>query len=374
MLAATPLLVLALLAGPAAQLGPRAEALEAKRRTESAAARLLAEQERSVFDTLAEAEAALAGAVAEARRTEAARAAAEATLARAREEEAAAQATLKARLFELAPRLEARSRLGRTGELRVFLASGSLSELVKRRYLMDLILRRDVRLLGEADAARAVREAARATRQQEAVRLAALAEAAVDAREQATARREEREELLAALRSARELHERAAAEAGEQSHRLGDLVTQLPPRAAPAPVRTEGFAARRGHLPLPAAGPIRHPFGRVLEPRFNTVTVQNGLDIAAPAGAPVRAVAPGRVVHAGWFKGYGNIVIVDHGEGYHTLFAHLASIRTAMGEDVDTGTVIGTVGDTGSLEGPSLYFELREHGRPVDPREWLAGK
>jgi len=78
------------------------------------------------------------------------------------------------------------------------------------------------------------------------------------------------------------------------------------------------------------------------------------------------------VVHAGWFKGYGNLVIIDHGEGYHTLAAHLATMRTAVGEDVEVGTVIGTVGDTGSLEGPSLYFELREHGRPVDPRPWLG--
>jgi murein DD-endopeptidase MepM/ murein hydrolase activator NlpD len=369
MLAAAPLLALALTAGPAAG---RVEALEERRRSETAAARLLAEQERSVFDTLAESEAALAGAVAEARRAEAARAEAEARLARAREEETSAQATLKARLAELRPRLEARARLGRTGELQVLLASSSLADLVKRRYLLDVILKRDVQLLGEAEAARDARERARAQRQEEAVKLAALAEAAVDAREQAAARREEREALLAALRSARELHERAAVEAGEQARRLGELVTQLPPRAVPAPSRAEGFAARRGHLPFPAAGPIRQGFGRVLNPRFNTVTVQNGLDIGAPAGAPVRAVAPGRVVHAGWFKGYGNLVIIDHGEGYHTLAAHLATMRTAVGEDVEVGTVIGTVGDTGSLEGPSLYFELREHGRPVDPRPWLG--
>jgi septal ring factor EnvC (AmiA/AmiB activator) len=83
-------------------------------------------------------------------------------------------------------------------------------------------------------------------------------------------------------------------------------------------------------------------------------------------------VAPGRVVHAGWFKGYGNLIIVDHGGGYHTLVAHLATMRTAMGEDVEAGEVLGTVGDSGSLKGPYLYFELREKGKPVDPRPWLA--
>jgi septal ring factor EnvC (AmiA/AmiB activator) len=112
-------------------------------------------------------------------------------------------------------------------------------------------------------------------------------------------------------------------------------------------------------------------FGRVTDPRFKTVTLQNGVDIAAPAGAPVRAVAAGRVVHAGWFKGYGNLIIVDHGEGFHSLVAHLASMQTAMGEEVAAGAVLGTVGDSGSLKGPYLYFEVRERGRPVDPRVWL---
>jgi septal ring factor EnvC (AmiA/AmiB activator) len=112
-------------------------------------------------------------------------------------------------------------------------------------------------------------------------------------------------------------------------------------------------------------------FGRVVNPRFNTVTVQKGVDIRAPAGAEVRAIAPGRVAHAGWFRGYGNLVIVDHGDGFHSLVAHLASMNTAMGEEVEAGTLLGTVGDSGSLKGPYLYFELREGGRPVDPGAWL---
>ncbi len=200
--------------------------------------------------------------------------------------------------------------------------------------------------------------------------LAALAAEAAERREDAQARREEREALLVALRSARGLHERAAAEAGEQAHKLADFVATLPPPRMPLAGPT-GFAALKGRLPRPAPGPVTVGFGRVLNPRFNTVTVQNGLDISAPAGAPVRAIAAGRVVHAGWFKGYGNLIIVDHGEGYHSLVAHLGSMHTAMGEEVAAGTVLGTVGDSGSLKGPYLYFEIREHGRPVDPRPWL---
>ncbi|MGC3997907.1 MAG: peptidoglycan DD-metalloendopeptidase family protein [Anaeromyxobacter sp.] len=360
----TPLLLATLLTAPG---GSQLDALEARRRAEEAAVRLLAQQERSVLDTLGEAEDALREAEAAARQAEAARADAEARLSQAREAEAAAAATLKARLAELQPRLLARVRMGRTGELQILLGSRSLSDLVKRRYLLDRILGNDLRLLTEAQAARALREQARTTRQIEAVRLAEQAEAARDLREQAAARREERETLLAALRSARGFHERAAAEAAEQGKKLAELVSALPPR----PSESGRFAQLRGRLPSPAAGPVKVGFGKVVNPKFDTVTVQNGVDIGAPAGAPVRAVAPGRVVHAGWFKGYGNLVILDHGEGYHTLVAHLGAMQVAMGEEVEAGRVLGTVGDSGSLKGAYLYFEVRERGKPVDPAQWL---
>ncbi len=354
-------------ASPKAQL----DALEVRRRAEETAAKMLAHQERSVLDTLAEAETALVEARAEWKRVEAEKTASQGRLARAREDEAAAQARLRARLAELRPRLLARARMGRAGALQVFLESRSLADLVKRSFLLERILSRDMALLGEARAAHAERERARAERQAEAERLQALAAEAEERREQAVARREERETLLTALRSAKVFHERAAAEASGQARKLAAFVATLPPPRA-GMTGPGGFAGRKGKLPAPSAGPIAVGFGKVVNPKFNTVTVQNGIDIAAPAGAPVRAVAPGRVVHAGWFKGYGNLVIVDHGDGYHTLVAHLASMTTAMGEEVDLGAALGTVGDSGSLKGPYLYFEIREKGRPVDPRPWLA--
>jgi murein hydrolase activator len=362
-----------LLAAVLAAGSPRAQldALEARRRAEESAARLLGEQERSILDTLSEAETALVEARAEWRRVEAERAEAEDRLHRARDAETGAQARMSARLGELRPRLVARARMGRAGELRLLLEARSLADLVKRRYLLDRILSRDLSLLGDARAALAERERARAERELEAGRLRELAAEVADRRAQAEARREERETLLGALRGARVFHERAASEAGAQSRKLAEFVATLPPPRSGLS-GPGGFAARRGKLPLPAPGPITVGFGKVVNPKFNTVTVQNGIDLDAPAGAPVRAIAAGRVVHTGWFKGYGNLVIVDHGEGYHSLVAHLASMRTAMGEEVDAGDVLGTVGDSGSLKGPYLYFEIREKGRPVDPRPWLG--
>ncbi|HZH03733.1 MAG TPA: peptidoglycan DD-metalloendopeptidase family protein, partial [Myxococcaceae bacterium] len=86
----------------------------------------------------------------------------------------------------------------------------------------------------------------------------------------------------------------------------------------------------------------------------------------------VRAVAAGTVVFAGWMRGYGNLLIVDHGGGYHTLMAHLSDFKRAVGEPVEPGAVVGAVGDTASLKGAYLYFELRRGGQAVDPAPWLS--
>ena len=133
------------------------------------------------------------------------------------------------------------------------------------------------------------------------------------------------------------------------------------------------FAERRGALEWPVRGAAMSlGFGAVIDPMLGTTTRRKGWDLIAEAGTPVIAVHSGRVVFAGWYKGYGNVVIVDHGDGFHTLMAHLSSISKATGESLDSGDVVGAVGDTGSLKGPYLYFEIRRKGRAVNPANWLA--
>jgi septal ring factor EnvC (AmiA/AmiB activator) len=113
-------------------------------------------------------------------------------------------------------------------------------------------------------------------------------------------------------------------------------------------------------------------FGRAVDPRFGTVTLQRGLDVRATEGARVVASHGGRVVHAGWFRGFGNLVILDHGENFVSLYAHLGTMDRAVGDEVRRGEALGTVGDTGSLKGPYLYFELRENAKPLDPEKWIG--
>ncbi|HEX7624024.1 MAG TPA: peptidoglycan DD-metalloendopeptidase family protein [Anaeromyxobacteraceae bacterium] len=363
---ALALLALVLAADPRARL----ELLKARKAAEEAAALALGQREGSILSALDASEQGLLAAANAARAAEAERAAAERRLGRAREDEVVAQSRLAGLEAELSPRLRARARLGQLSELRLLAASSSLAELVKRRWLWERVVAHDLALLAAGQRALEERERARRAVEAEAGRIAALARAAQERRDELASRREEHRMLLAAVRGERSLHERAAVEAAGQGSKLAEFVAALPPAASGAPLHT-GFAGLRGHLPHPVTGQVEVGFGRVVDPRFETVTLQKGVDIRADGGAEVRAVAPGRVAHAGWFKGYGNLVIVDHGDGFHTLVAHLASMSTAMGEEVEAGALLGTVGDTGSLKGPYLYFEIRERGRSVDPASWL---
>lgn len=132
-----------------------------------------------------------------------------------------------------------------------------------------------------------------------------------------------------------------------------------------------GLMVKRGKIPWPVSGTVISPFGKYKNPEFNAVVENNGIQIQAPTGTPFRAVAGGRVRFADWFKGYGKLVILDHGEGYYSLYAQASELNVSEGQEVVSGQVLGTVGDTSSLVGSSLYFEIRHNGVPKDPFRWL---
>jgi len=202
-------------------------------------------------------------------------------------------------------------------------------------------------------------------------------------REQAEVDREvaKRRVILAKVRDERAYHERMVGELTEASNRLEAFIRELqakqrklakipPPKGGIEPPAV-GFGALKGRLPWPTEGRIVTGYGAQVHPRFGTRTFRNGVDIEAAVGRDVLAVHAGHVIYTGWFKGYGNLIIVDHGNEYFTLYAHIADIEAKEGEDVRQGQRIGTVGDTGSLAGPRLYFEVRYQGKPQDPEQWL---
>ncbi len=127
----------------------------------------------------------------------------------------------------------------------------------------------------------------------------------------------------------------------------------------------------RGLLDWPAEGEVSAGFGTFIHPRFKTKVPHPGLDIEGRNGDDIRSVFDGRVVFASWMRGYGLTAILEHGGGLLSIYAHASALLVEPGEEVLRGQLLGTIGDTGSLRGPFLYFELRRDGRPIDPAEWL---
>jgi murein hydrolase activator len=218
------------------------------------------------------------------------------------------------------------------------------------------------------------------------VELASLRSQAEEERAEADREAAKRRALLAKVRDERASHERLVGELSDATRRLEAFIRDLqakqrraavrppssaPRRPAPGDPGGTGLAALRGRLSWPAEGKVVGEYGAQVHPRFGTKTFRNGIDIEVAEGTEIRAVYPGHVVYTGWFRGYGNLIIVDHGGEYYTLYAHAADIKVNEGDDVRQGQSIGTVGDTGSLQGPRLYFEVRHQGKPQDPAQWL---
>lgn len=122
----------------------------------------------------------------------------------------------------------------------------------------------------------------------------------------------------------------------------------------------------------PAEGEVCTPFGIQKHPRFKTETPHNGIDISAEYGSDIRSTFDGKVVFSEWFKGYGLTVIIDHGHDIYSIYAHASAILVEAGEWIQKGSLIGKVGDSGSLKGAYLYFEIREKGKSTDPLKWLS--
>jgi septal ring factor EnvC (AmiA/AmiB activator) len=273
----------------------------------------------------------------------------------------------------LAARAVALYRGGEIGPVRVVFSATSLPDLLSRANMLRVLVRHDAQLVArfgeERDRLETLQDqASLAVRDREdgGARLTRLVA------ELKTERRG-KGEILVRLRKDRKSERRLLLELEQAAQALEETIRTLGARAdrGGAGVPVSGFAGRRGQLAPPVVAKVSEHFGRVVDPEFQTTTFRSGVDFAADAGTSVRSVAPGIVRFSGWFRGYGRIVIVDHGDAFHSISGHLDEIYVEVGNPVEEGQALGTVGETGSLGGPSLYFELRKGGEPVDPEPWL---
>jgi len=174
--------------------------------------------------------------------------------------------------------------------------------------------------------------------------------------------------LLYKIRGKKEYYAALVKELAEAAEKLKKIINTR----HKGTVRHGSLANYKGRLPMPTSGVVVRFFGLERDRRFKTVTENKGIDIEAPLGTEVKAIFPGQVIFAGWLKGYGNLIIIDHGEGYYSIYGHLLAFKTKVDNNIRQREVIGSVGDTDSLIGPALYFEIRRHGRPQDPLEWVS--
>ncbi len=271
----------------------------------------------------------------------------------------------------LARRSVALYKAGGAGPVRLVFSPGTLRDRLGRIQAIQLLLDQDQRLL-ERHAAEQAELVLAGERLDEAVAQSAAAKQKLAQRQRELAgERRAKESLLEDVRRdrAREralLNElEAAALALEQ--KLAELarVSKIAPDAVL-------FSSRRGELEPPVPGKVLRRFGRVVDAEYRTETFQKGMDFEVIPGEEVYVVADGFVRFAGWFSGYGRMVIVDHGEGWFTVSGHLESSSVDVGARVRAGDVIGSAGETGSLTGPRLYFEIRQGATAQDPADWLG--
>ena len=179
--------------------------------------------------------------------------------------------------------------------------------------------------------------------------------------------------LVDEIRSNIKTYEQTMEEKGIQARELQELLRKFQKQKTTLPFPLVPFYEKKGKLPWPADGKVVQNFGIQRHPRFQTVTMNNGIEIEAPKGdLIVRAVHTGKVVFADNFEGYGNLLIIDHGLTYYSLYGHCARFLVGIGDFVKTDQPIAEAGDTGSMmDAISVYFEIRYTTKPLDPLQWL---
>lgn len=170
----------------------------------------------------------------------------------------------------------------------------------------------------------------------------------------------EKQTFLNAVRRQKANYGKWIRELEDQRRELQLLVKKLEKEGRDKSISDLNFKNQKGSLALPVRGNV------ILEKH------RRGIVIEADQDSPIRAVYSGKVIYSGWFEGYGNIIIIDHGDKYYTVFAHASRLLKRINDRVTKGDVIALVGDTGSLRGPCLYFEIRYQGKLQNPLEWLS--
>jgi murein hydrolase activator len=250
----------------------------------------------------------------------------------------------------------------------------SLSSLLKRRFYLQSTVAFDREMVQSLNE--------QATRQETLTQELARTRQDVDAQRRELAEVKEafqkdaqkKRELLASIREEKESRQRALKDLEQAGLRLQKMIEELARRSAGKSTKEapgNGLESMRGKLEWPVKGQVIGGFGKTKHHEFSTEVFRKGLEIEAPVGEEIRAVERGKIVFADRFSGYGKMLIIDHGDRYYTVYAHLSDFLKKSGDGVKRGEAVALVGDSESLVGSKLYFEMRKDGRSIDPTPWF---
>lgn len=300
-------------------------------------------------------------------------------------ETAKVQGKIDELVAELKQRIIDMYKYGATEELHLLLSAQDTFEALDSLYLLERLSRHDQMLIEQLQDKQREIELSRRTLEDHRNRLRKQMEALGNQRQKVRTTIQQTNDYLVDLRKEKAVAEKAAREMEQSQKEVGQTILTLMRQkkergtSAGGKKRQEidylaGRSIGKGRGSMfdwPVRGPINSPFGTRIHPVFKTKAFHSGIDIGAPSGTPVLPGAPGEVLFQGWMRGYGQVVILDHGRDISTVYAHMSSTRVREGMVVKPGTVIGTVGNTGTTTGYHLHFEVRVGSTAKNPLDYL---
>ncbi|MFA6282774.1 MAG: peptidoglycan DD-metalloendopeptidase family protein [Desulfurivibrionaceae bacterium] len=286
-------------------------------------------------------------------------------------------------------RLNSFYRMGEIGMLNVIFSTSKLPDLLAFREYFDALLKRDQDIIREYRNKMELLEKTQRNLHQEKQALVETISKVKSQEEQLASTREERMQLLQKVKTEKKLYQMALTELEGAAGRLTNTLEKLEAEAAKARKKeiqsketksasnkkssqgNLGFAAQKGRLAPPAAGTVTTLFGKSVQAKFGITTFANGIDIKTAPGTEITAIYDGKVIYAKFLRGYGNLLIIDHGQQYLSLVSRAEKFFKDEGDTVTRGEVVGIMSDQEGLLGEGLHFEIRHGTTPENPLLWV---
>ncbi|MBA3035112.1 MAG: peptidoglycan DD-metalloendopeptidase family protein [Desulfobacterium sp.] len=275
----------------------------------------------------------------------------------------------------VAKRLVALYKLNQIGSMNVLASVDSIYEIIQRKMYFERILASDKIEMDKLSENRNRLNQLQINLNEKKAKQKLGEKSLEEQVEKISFERQKRAEFLGEIRSKKSLEIAAVKSLEEAAKQLDDAIKSFAAKNGGTNFLQKDFfkdpESFKGLLDLPVKGKIISNFGTYHDPKYNIVNFRSGIDIKAEIGEPIRSVIPGKIIYSGWFKGYGNMIIIDHGKSYYTVYAHLEESFKSKGDMVEADEVIASTGDTGLFFGTGVYFEIRHHGKPIDPIDWF---